>query len=27
MTTTAESRVLPESLEVTYQRIKGAMEN
>jgi ATP adenylyltransferase len=27
MTTTGESRVLPESLEVTYQRIKGAMEN
>jgi ATP adenylyltransferase len=26
MTTTGESRVLPESLEVTYQKIKGAME-
>ena len=26
MTTTGESRVLPESLEMTYQRIKGAME-
>jgi ATP adenylyltransferase len=25
MTTTGESRVLPESLEMTYQRIKGAM--
>lgn len=27
MTTTGESRVLPESLEVTYQRIKGAMRD
>jgi ATP adenylyltransferase len=26
MTTTGETRVLPESLEMTYQRIKGAME-
>jgi ATP adenylyltransferase len=25
MTTTGETRVLPESLEMTYQRIKGAM--